>query len=99
MHVFLCWLLTGCSSVAWSAPPTGVPTQWRHYQLFAGEHALVLACDGDAAHEVHERAAAAAATIEQCTGRVPARGLLIALSAADPLPIADPVAYGDAVRR
>jgi hypothetical protein len=76
-----------------------VPTQWRHYHLFAGEHALVLACDGDAAHEVHERAAAAAATIEHCTGSVPARGLLIALSAADPLPIADPAAYGDAVRR
>ncbi|HEX6811618.1 MAG TPA: hypothetical protein VF384_08355 [Planctomycetota bacterium] len=92
-------LLAGCSSVAWSPPPAGLPTQWRHYQLFVGEHAMVLARDGDAAAEVHERVAAAAATIGDCTGKAPAGGLLIALSAEDPLPVADHAAYGEALRR
>ncbi|HZN37505.1 MAG TPA: hypothetical protein VFD82_01810 [Planctomycetota bacterium] len=92
-------LLASCASVEWSPPPAAVPTQWRHCRLFVGEHAMVLARDSDAADEVHRRAAAAAATIAGCTGRPPARGLLIALSAEDPLPVADPSGYEAALRR
>lgn len=91
-------LLTGCASVAWTEPPAGLPTSWRHYQLFAGPHALVLARDANAAAEGHRLAETAAATITAELGQAPPRGLVLALSAEDPLPIADPNAYVEAVR-
>lgn len=89
-------LLTSCAPVAWTEPPAGLPTSWRHYQLFTGPHALVLARDASAAAEGHRLAETAAATLTAELGQAPPRGLVLALSAEDPLPIADPAAYVEA---
>ena len=91
-------LLGGCASVAWNEPPAGLPTSWRHYQLFAGPHALVLARDASAAADGHRLAETAATAITAELGHAPPRGLVLALSAEDPLPIADPTAYVETVR-
>ncbi len=95
--VFLFVLVAACTSVDWAPPDPELPTGWREYRLFVSDEAFVLARDESAAAEVHQRVAAARTTVAEMLGSAPERGLVLALSFDDPLPIADPEEYGKAV--
>ncbi|MCR9246188.1 MAG: hypothetical protein NXI31_14250 [bacterium] len=90
-------LAAGCTSVEWAPPDPELPTGWRDYRLFVSRAAFVLARHEDAAAEVHEHVARARAAVAEELGSMPERGLVLALSYDDPLPIEDPDEYGKAV--
>ena len=86
-----------CASVEWQAAAPELPSSWRHCQLFVSESVYVLARDESAAAEIHTAATRARAAISAQLGRDPGRGLVIALSADDPLPVPEPRDYVDAI--
>ena len=90
-------LLVSCTSVEWAEPTPELPTSWRHCQLFVSDAAYVLASSEDAAAEAHALAAEAQQVIAAEFGRDPGRGLILALSFDDPLPIEDPKQYSEAL--
>ncbi|MCA8952121.1 MAG: hypothetical protein KDE27_21605 [Planctomycetes bacterium] len=90
-------LLAACSTVEWQAHPDDLPDGWRDYRLFVSDAAYVLARDGSAAAEVLDRVGAARAEVAQALGGGdPGRGLVIALSFDDPLPVAGSAGDGGA---
>jgi hypothetical protein len=79
------WCAAGCASVEWREPPAELPRTWRHLRLYDGPAAFVLASSEAAAAEAHEEVAAAAEAFAAELGEPPRRGLIVALSADDPL--------------
>lgn len=72
-------------------------TSWREYRLFVTDAAYVLGRDEDAAAEAHALVSRTDDLIRAELGTAAGRGLIIALSFEDELPIADPATYASAL--
>lgn len=86
-------MFCACSASPFREPPPGRTTTWRHYRLYDGPAALVLASDPAAAESLHELAATTAAELAAATGKTPPTGLLVAFAANDPLFADEPLAH------
>ncbi|MEQ1632268.1 MAG: hypothetical protein ABL997_07825 [Planctomycetota bacterium] len=85
--------LAACAASPFTAPPSGLPTTLGDREVFYGPRCIVIARSESSAADLHDCVALLADQVKEATGKVPARGLVLAMEFDDPLLIEPVEAY------